>query len=277
MYEFKLNKQSELPYCKNGWRGLVAERWSELLSDYEAWQRENPGEIVVAYRSRQGRRVETELGRLYVKKILALTDASMSGRAPISFLKWVLRPSRALAAWRISQQLLQSGFHCARPVLAIRKRNALGYPHDVFITEDVQAKALDELFANMNVGEKTQLADLLGTELARLHQAGFVHGDCIMRNLCLDKDNNLIYLDNDRSKKTGLGVPFARSLRNLAQLGYSARRTGADAEFVRLMYNTYAEVANWTQQQQKNRIEKLEAGIEKRLELRRLADLRKQN
>ncbi|NLZ59570.1 MAG: hypothetical protein GX901_02785 [Lentisphaerae bacterium] len=271
---FELQSQTELAYSSNGWRGLVAEQWSELLADYEAWRSANPGELVVEHRSRQVSRVETAQGRLYVKEILALTDASLRGRAPGSFLKWVLRPSRALAAWRVSQKLLQAGFHCALPVLAIRRRGFLGYPQDVFITEDVQAKALDELFGDMSLEEKTRLARLLGSQIARLHQAGFVHGDCIMRNLCLDKQGNLIYLDNDRSKKCGR-LAFSRSRRNLAQLGYSARRTGADAGFVRLMFEVYAEALAWKPQYKRKTIERLEAGIERRLEQRRQADLRK--
>ena len=181
--------QVEIPYSSGRWHGHIAADWQAEFQDFEHWQFEHAGDTVVSYRSRKVCRVQTPRGTLYVKTIWGLTDAGMTGRDPLSFLKWVFRPSRALAAWRISQRLLDAGFHCARPVLAIRRRSLAGYPTDVFISEEVSAPVLSEVLPNFSAEQQLDLARLLGRELQKFHAAGFVHGDCILRNLCLNPDN----------------------------------------------------------------------------------------
>ncbi|MFA6929506.1 MAG: lipopolysaccharide kinase InaA family protein [Lentisphaeria bacterium] len=261
--------QVERLYSSGSWRGYIAADWQQEIVDFELWQREHPGETVVSYQSRKVCRVQSAKGTVYVKTILALTDPGMTGKDWLSFLKWVLRPSRALATWRISQRLLAAGFLCARPVLALRKRSHWGYPNDVFISEEVTASVLSEVLPRLNPSQQLELAKLLGLELQKFHAAGFVHGDCILRNLCLSAENKLIYLDNDRSKKRGLWAPFCRSIRNLSQLGYSARRCGAEPDFVVEFIQVYGAKAGWSSRQQENIIARLCGGIEQRLKNRR--------
>lgn len=186
----------------------------------------------------------------------------------MSFLKWVFRFSRALAAWRISQRLLAAGFHCARPVLAIRRRSVAGYPTDVFISEEVSAPVLSDVLPTLPPEQQLQLAGLLGRELQKFHAAGFVHGDCILRNLCLSPEQELVYLDNDRSKTRGLAGIFSRSTRNLAQIGYSARRCGASPDFPVVLFEEYAKQAGWPLAQRQKSIKRLCESIEKRLQNR---------
>lgn len=255
-------------YTSGSWKGRVAANWREKLQNFEQWNRDHAGEIVVSYRSRKVSRVHTPKGILYVKTIWGLTDPGMTGKDPLSFLKWVFRPSRALAAWRVSQRLLEAGFLCARPVLAVRQRSSFGYPTDVFISEEVAAPLLSDILPNMSESEQEKLALLLGRELRKFHAAGFVHGDCILRNICLTSDEKLVYLDNDRSKGKGITTIFSRSKRNLAQIGYSARRCGAKAEFPVLLFEEYARQAGWSPVQSQKLIKRLCTGIEKRLQNR---------
>jgi hypothetical protein len=255
-------------YSSGKWKGRVAADWQEELSDFDQWYQEHDGETVVSYRSRQVKRIHTSKGTIYVKIIWGLTDPGMIGKDPLSFLKWVFRPSRALACWRVSWLLLEAGFHCARPVLAIRRRSRFGYPTDVFISEEVSAPMLSDLLPKMSAEQADDLALLLGRELQKLHAGGFVHGDCILRNICLTSDKELVYLDNDRSKVRGLASPFSRSIRNLAQIGYSARRCGAGPEFPPRLFEEYARQAGWSTAQSKRRSKRLCAAIEKRLQNR---------
>jgi len=259
---------TESRYSSGKWRGRVASDWQEEFSDFDQWYQEHDGETVVSYRSRQVRRVRTARGTVYVKSIWGLTDPGMTGQDLLSFLKWVFRPSRALACWRVSWQLLEAGFHCARPELAIRRRSSLGYPSDVFISEEINAPMISDLLPKMAAGEQADLALLLGRELQKLHAAGFVHGDCILRNICLTSGKELVYLDNDRSKVRGIASPFSRSIRNLAQIGYSARRCGAGPEFPPRLFKAYAQQAGWSESQSQKRSKRLCAAIEKRLENR---------
>ena len=260
--------REEIPYSSGRWRGRVAAGWQAEFQDFEKWQFEHAGETVVSYRSRKVCRVQTAKGTLYVKTIWGLTDAGMTGRDILSFLKWVLRPSRALAAWRISHRLLAAGFHCARPVLAIRRRSRVGYPTDVFISEEVTAPVISEILPNLTAKQQLDLARLLGRELQKFHAAGFVHGDCILRNLCLNSENELVYLDNDRSKVRSVITIFSRSIRNLAQIGYSARRCGAGPDFPVTLFEEYARQAGWGDARSQKTIRRLCNGIEKRLKNR---------
>jgi hypothetical protein len=60
---------------------------------------------------------------------------------------------------------------------------------------------------------KRDLLRRLGIEVARLHAAGFVHGDLVPPNLRW-RDGTFVFLDNDRTRRGWLGAR-----RNLVQLG----------------------------------------------------------
>jgi len=236
----------DIKYNVAPWRGYLSSDWQDIIHAPEQWLADNPGELVVSYPSREVRRITTPKGVLYVKIIRGLTDRGLTGRDPGSFLKWYCRPSRAIATWRISWQILAAGFRCARPVMAVRQRSQWAYPTDIFISEDVQAQEISTLLPQyQGPAAQAELAAILGRGLAAFHSAGFVHGDCILRNLCLDADNQLVFLDNDRSKKRGWRHPFCSSRRNLAQIGYSARRLDLPEAFVQKLFSEYSIAAQW--------------------------------
>ena len=211
-------------HSEDGWNGLVAdELWQQEFYRLDEWQDGHPGTTVVSYPSREVRRVETPLGVIYLKYIRALTDAGLTGSEWLSWAKWVFRPSRALATWRISQKLLAEGFACPVPVLAVRRRQH-GYPNDLFISLEISRPNLwDE------PGDAPELASILAKETARFHDAGFAHGDFILRNLCLNPSTrHLIFLDNDRTWHPLPGIRGHYQHRNLAQMTYSLLRRFGD-------------------------------------------------
>jgi Ser/Thr protein kinase RdoA (MazF antagonist) len=59
----------------------------------------------------------------------------------------------------------------------------------------------------------------LGAEVARLHRAGFVHGDLVPANVRLVGER-FVFLDNDRTRRGAVLVRLA-GRRNLVQLGRS--------------------------------------------------------
>src|SRR2546430_2207459 len=67
------------------------------------------------------------------------------------------------------------------------------------------------------LGEKRALLARLGAEVARLHRAGFVHGDLVPPNMRLVGER-FVFLDNDRTRRSRLLVRLA-GCRNLVQLG----------------------------------------------------------
>ena len=222
----------------DGWRGLVAdELWRREFDDLDRWLRDHPGKTVVSYPSREVRRVETPHGVVYLKYIRALTDAGLAGREWFSWLKWVCRPSRALATWRISQRLLDAGFDCPAPVLAARRR-LRGYPHDLFVAREIPLPNLWDA-----PGDATELVRTLAAETARFHAAGFAHGDYILRNLCLNPaTGQLVFLDNDRTWRPLPPFRAHYQKRNLAQLSYSLLRRFEDLEVPRAFLKGYQKL-----------------------------------
>ena len=228
---------NELRFISNdGWRGLVAdEDWCQEFHCLDQWLQAHPGEAVVTHPSREVRRIETPQGVVYLKYMRALTDAGMHGREFFSWAKWVFRPSRALATWRISQHLLTAGFACPVPVLAVRRR-LHGYPHDIFIAHEVPRP---NLWDEPGMAPE-ELALLLAAETARLHDAGFAHGDFILRNLCLNPSTqHLILLDNDRTWRPLPPIRLHYQRRNLDQMAYSLLRRFTAPDLPLVFLNEY--------------------------------------
>lgn len=200
------------------WRGLVKDDCRNDFTDLDQWLTSPPGDCVVQYPCREVRRLQLTGGRVaYAKIIRALTDAGLQKRELFSWGKWVFRPSRAIATWHISRKLLAAGFLCPEPLLAVRRRD-YGYPTDIFVSAEVP---FPDLWADETM-QPDELAKFVGSQLAEFHQAGFAHGDCILRNMCREPElNRLVYLDNDRTWRPCRIYRRHYQMRNLAQMTYS--------------------------------------------------------
>jgi hypothetical protein len=125
-------------------------------------------------------------------------------------------PGGALArrAFAMGRALAAAGF--AAPVVLLVGRSGRA---GLLVTADTGGEDLLVALARLaSPGDDTRVRkrDLLrrlGTEVARLHAAGFVHGDLVPPNLRW-RDGEFVFLDNDRTRRAW---PGAR--RNLVQLG----------------------------------------------------------
>lgn len=132
------------------------------------------------------------------------------------FVKRYARPAgwRALRALRMGRALLAAGFQAPAAVLAGRAEGA-----GLLVTRDTGGEDLASAIARRSRAAKRCLLDRLGTEVARLHRAGFVHGDLVPPNVRLAGER-LVFLDNDRTRRSRLLVGLV-ARRNLVQLGRS--------------------------------------------------------
>ena len=119
----------------------------------------------------------------------------------------------APAGWRAGQ-----AFRATRMLVA--RRGAAG----LLVTRDAGGEDLAHAVGRLGAeGDregrraKRRLLRLLGAEVARLHRAGFVHGDLVPPNVRVS-DGRLVFLDNDRTRRSRLLVAFG-ARRNLVQLG----------------------------------------------------------
>ena len=188
------------PYRSGNWRGIIDPQWQEPLSDLDQWLRDHPGAKVVAKKSRTVSRVETPNGVIYVKIIHRLQERGSAWKMLFAGIKWLFRPSRAIATFQITDAMLDKGIGCPEPILAARRRKTLGWPEDVFICREVPYPSLLSLLdAADNASARDAIIANAAQGIAALHNQGFIHGDCIPGNLCLAPDQSIFFLDNDRT------------------------------------------------------------------------------
>jgi len=140
----------------------------------------------------------------------------LSGATGVLFVKTYRAPGgwRAVRAFRMSEALRRAGLAAPEVVTAARRRRS-----GLLVTRDVGGEDLLAALAGRHRerGTKRALLRALGAEVARLHRAGFVHGDLVPPNVRLVGDR-FVFLDNDRTRRSALLVRLA-ARRNLVQLG----------------------------------------------------------
>jgi Lipopolysaccharide kinase (Kdo/WaaP) family len=183
------------PWDEAGWTGWRAR---EAVLDVPAWLAAVASGGGRRSRHARSQRVATGAGVVFVKSYPA-------PGAP-----------RARRAFVMARALEAAGFAAPVPLL-LGTRGREG----VLVTADAGGEELLGLVARLAGDDperrRTKRAVLrrLGGEIARLHRAGFVHGDLVPPNLRW-RDDAPVYLDNDRTRR-GLLALGAR--RNLVQLG----------------------------------------------------------
>jgi hypothetical protein len=138
--------------------------------------------------------------------------------AGIVFVKSYPAPGarRARRAFSLGRALAAAGF-AAPHALLVGWRGGAG----LLVTADAGGEDLLAAVAGLagassaSRGAKRDLLRRIGREVARLHRAGFVHGDLVPPNLRW-RAGTLVFLDNDRTRR----MPCALGgRRNLVQLG----------------------------------------------------------
>ena len=120
----------------------------------------------------------------------------------------------------ISGRLIRDGFETPVPMLWGWER-ASG--REVVVTARANGITLPRFLREQgrDLHRKRVVLRALGIEIARLHSAGFLHGDLTPYNILLNNaaGERFILLDNDRTRKTWLSRFTRPRLRNLVQLG----------------------------------------------------------
>ncbi len=144
--------------------------------------------------------------------------------APRGFLavKERVRGGRASNVLRMTRALQKRGFSSPRVVL---KGTHAASGRTMLASVRADGESLAEIIRPTPDGQsrarKRALLRALGSEVARLHRAGFIHGDLTPYNVFVVQGEppRFIFLDHDRTRR---GFPAGRryrQLRNLVQLG----------------------------------------------------------
>ena len=245
---------------------MVHSSWRSALSELDAWLAVNPGTVLVAKKTRRVFRVSTPRGVVYVKVIRSLQEGGSLFKKALAAVKWYCRSSRAVGVLNISNAMLAQGIGCPEPVLAARRRNAAGWPEDIFISREVACPSVLSLVLQQPEGKRQEaILASAGRGIARLHNHGFVHGDCIPGNLCQAPDGSLVFLDNDRTRITPVfgaeGARLNNLIQFLARLPAIANRERLVATFLQAYAEANGEEAMFGTKQKDRLMRKLETRL----------------
>lgn len=199
-------------FVSGKWKGLVRNGWLEQFGDID--QLLSAGVAVIDKPDRIVRRIETTRGVVYCKWI----RGSGKGQGEY-FLKSLLRQPRSLAVWRVSEAMLAAGIGCPLPLLAASSHAFSRFRfEDIMLSAEIPCPRISDLLRETrDINEQIRILYQAGQGIRDLHEKGFVHGDCLPGNICMDTTGKLFFLDNDRTaRKSGFFARNAR-LRNLIQ------------------------------------------------------------
>lgn len=155
-----------------------------------------------------------EQGRAALNAFVKIYD----GPSGLGALKRFLRGSRAAHAARVSAALRAMGFGVPRLILW-GEESASG--RTMLATECAEGTSLaGYLGERTEVERKGEVLHALGAEIARLHRAGYIHGDLTPYNVFLASllPPRFVFIDHDRTRRAFLFGRRRRQLRNLVQL-----------------------------------------------------------
>ncbi len=217
-----------LPFQSDKWQGFLLDGRQEILApSLDGWLQEHSMKIVreLPLRTIALCQHPDDTPPWYIKTLRGLGDYHQT---LLASLKWRLRSSRAFHILRISQELGEAGFLCPRVLLAARKREGgpLSNPTDLVITVAAPGRLVCHWLTGadglpkLGGKERHEMLVRIGQELAKLHQAGFVHGDCHPGNYFWQPgQDGFCYIDNDRTQRYSCRN-LSGAIRNMVSAGF---------------------------------------------------------
>lgn len=268
--------------CLNGWDTLLLEEWSGYapFQDLDSWMKEPSSECVKDTPCRIILKSTTPHGVIYTKYMRAQNDGVIQKNEIFPKLKWTFAPSRAQRILKTTAMMISLGHPCPRPLLGARRRGAFGYPHEIFIAMEVALPTAEDDFYSRNEAERPDLIRLCGRRLAALHRDGFIHGDFLPRNICPNwKDDNIFFLDNDRTKRHSIQMPFFLKRRNLAQFCFNLYLLAEQPveSLIEAMVDSYAAELGWPDSRRSAENETIKQQVNHRWSLHKTGELRRKH
>jgi hypothetical protein len=164
-----------------------------------------------------------------------------------------LRGSTGSHIARVTSQMATAGI-CAPPVWIYGRERGGG--RELIVTPRAEGRGplrTLEVLEGSIADKRTALA-ALGVEIARMHRAGFVHGDLTPFNIfvALGTRPRFIFLDHERTRLSFAIGRCRRQLRNLVQLGRFAIPGITRTDRLRLL-RSYALTMKWRDPRRMNR------------------------
>jgi hypothetical protein len=220
--------------------------WVFFLLDYDARFSEELRESLIdsafaaidgilKKRVRRSRHAETWLEHLgsgsgpdvYFKVI----DAARGARA----MKLLFKGSRAAHVARISERLRADGIGVPEILLLGAERHG---GREIVVTIRVDGRNVPRCLRSERepLTAKRAILRALGAEVARLHRAGYLHGDLTPYNIFVTGVDppQFVFIDHDRTRRTILSRFERPRMRNLVQLGHLNLKTITNTDRMRV-------------------------------------------
>ena len=205
---------------RDGWRltitaaarGLAADQRAELIEQALGAARGTAG--IALRRSRHATSFRVALRSGSPREVFIKVLERESG---LKRLKTLVRGPRAAHVARVTESLCAAGLN-APPVLIYGEEAARG--REIILTARAEGEGPFKAMG-ASLASRRAMLRALGREIARLHRAGFVHGDLTPFNLfvVLGEPPRFVFIDHERTRRTFIVGRRRRQLRNLVQLG----------------------------------------------------------
>ena len=211
-----------VPLTRGGWTFFIlgsAARFSEPLRDSLIASAFAAIDGTLATRIRRSRHAETWFQRFgnigspggYFKVLDPIRG--------LNRIRWIFKRRRAAHVASISEHLRADAVRVPEILLlGVERRGG----REIIVTARIDGFSLVHHFKRATLASRRVVLRALGAEVARLHRAGYIHGDLTPYNIFVARLEPLqfVFIDHERTRRTILSRFERPRMRNLVQLGH---------------------------------------------------------
>jgi len=183
-------------------------------------------------------------------------DAYLKVLDPIRCLdriRWIFKRMRAAHVALISQRLRADGVGVPEILLLGAERRG---GREILVTERVGGSNLVRHLRGAKLASRRVVLRALGAEVARLHRAGYIHGDLTPFNIFVTgpEPPQFVFIDHERTRRTILSRFERPRMRNLVQLGHLELAGVTNSDRMRVWCGYAAALAPRPRRAQRRRV-----------------------
>ena len=211
-------------YVEGDWRGFARDDLHQYLADRQIADILSPSRDILV-RSRPNRWLfclTTGRGVLYIKR------TAEPGQGAARNMPWLgpLFRGRSLASatLRISLQMRACGL-LVPPIVLSLCRGSGNETESLVVTDEIEGRSLTEcLRSARDTEDRDRRLSRVAGQIAQLHSRRFLHGDLLPGNIIMTRQDEVVFLDNDRTRRWPIVLPGLLRQRNLSQIVFRLRR-----------------------------------------------------
>jgi Lipopolysaccharide kinase (Kdo/WaaP) family len=211
-----------VPFTRGGWNFFIPgydARFSEELRENLIDSAFGAIDGTLATRVRRSRHAETWLDHLAQVGGPTAYFKVLDPIHGLNRIRWIFRRRRAAHVASISEHLRAHGLGVAEILLLGAERRG---GREIIVTGRVEGFSVARHLKRAKLASRRIVLRALGAEVARLHRAGYIHGDLTPYNIFVTgvEPPQFVFIDHERTRRTILSRFERPRMRNLVQLGH---------------------------------------------------------